>query len=223
MRARYKVGLSGTLVRKDGKHVVLPDYFGAARFLGAVENTMTPVVHVYKSSIELNANEFIPWSLKINALMENSAYRQQIADLLRVYIDLGHKVLVVADRTEFLEALHLAFSEDSFIITGKIKGMEVRNSIMEAVSKMPKGCALFATQSIFSEGVSLNELSCLMLATPVNNEPLLKQLIGRIIRYANNKPQPVVIDINLSGTTGKNHGNERKKSYIKWGLEIRFP
>ena len=37
---------------------------------------------------------------------------------------------------------------------------------------------LFGTQSIFSEGISLDVLSCLVLATPINNEPLLTQLIG---------------------------------------------
>ena len=40
---------------------------------------------------------------------------------------------------------------------------------------------LFGTQSIFSEGISLNDLSCLVLGTPINNEPLLTQLIGRVI------------------------------------------
>lgn len=154
--------------------------------------------------------------------MTNPTYRAQVSQIIRAYIEAGHKLLIVADRTEFLEALHLEFSGSSFLITGSIKGMELRNSIMKAVSEFAKGCALFATQSIFSEGVSLNCLSCLVLATPVNNEPLLKQLIGRVIRQDVGKPQPVIVDINLAGSTGKNHANERKKSYINWGFQIKF-
>ena len=58
---------------------------------------------------------------------------------------------------------------------------------------------LFGTQAIFSEGISLDALSCLVLGTPVNNEPLLTQLIGRIIRKLPNKKQPTVVDIHLKG------------------------
>ena len=35
---------------------------------------------------------------------------------------------------------------------------------------------LFGTQSIFSEGISIDNLSCLILGTPINNEPLLNSV-----------------------------------------------
>jgi superfamily II DNA or RNA helicase len=79
---------------------------------------------------------------------------------------------------------------------------------------------LFGTQSIFSEGISINELSCLVLATPINNEPLLTQLIGRILRKEEGKMQPVVVDINLRGKTAARQSNARMGYYIKQGYEI---
>ena len=39
---RYKIGLSGTIERKDGKHVVFRDYFGNKLFQPPKENYMTP-------------------------------------------------------------------------------------------------------------------------------------------------------------------------------------
>ena len=79
---------------------------------------------------------------------------------------------------------------------------------------------LFGTQSIFSEGISLDILSCLILGTPVNNEPLLTQLIGRVIRDYPDKQQPTVVDIQLIGKTASRQATARTGYYIKQGYEI---
>ena len=46
--ARYKIGLSGTIERKDGKHVVFRDYFGQKVIKPPKENYMTPSILVYR-------------------------------------------------------------------------------------------------------------------------------------------------------------------------------
>ena len=79
---------------------------------------------------------------------------------------------------------------------------------------------LFGTQSIFSEGISLDCLSCLILGTPVNNDPLLTQLIGRIIRVYEGKPQPVILDLHLVGKTATKQANARMGYYIKEGYDV---
>ena len=79
---------------------------------------------------------------------------------------------------------------------------------------------MYGTQSIFSEGISLDILSCLILGTPVNNEPLLTQLVGRIIRRYEDKKQPTVVDINLVGKPASRQANARLGYYIKQGYEI---
>jgi len=81
---------------------------------------------------------------------------------------------------------------------------------------------LFGTQSIFSEGISLNDLSCLVLGTPINNEPLLTQLIGRVIREKEGKRQPVIVDIHLKGKTAARQANARLGYYIKQDYEVNI-
>jgi superfamily II DNA or RNA helicase len=66
----------------------------------------------------------------------------------------------------------------------------------------------------------LNELSCLVLGTPVNNEPLLTQLIGRVVRKLDGKRQPVIVDINLKGKTASRQANARMGYYIREGYEV---
>ena len=80
---------------------------------------------------------------------------------------------------------------------------------------------LFGTQSIFSEGISLDDLSCLVLGTPVNNDPLLTQLIGRVIRKKEGKKQPIIVDINLKGKTAARQASARMGFYIREGYEVK--
>jgi superfamily II DNA or RNA helicase len=87
--------------------------------------------------------------------------------------------------------------------------------------KLGRKDILFGTQAIFSEGISLDDLSCLILGTPVNNEPLLTQLIGRVIRKKEGKKDPVVIDIQLKGNTARKQASNRVGYYMKQGYNIR--
>ena len=219
MHNKYSLGLSGTMKRKDGLHVVLPAYFGKELFHGKDENRLTPVVHLWQSHQELSSNTFIPWAERITQLLGNPAYREEILGIVHYYLKKGHKILITADRTEFLEDLHLCLPDDSFIITGKIKE---RQKIIDTIIKSSRPLALFATQSIFSEGISVNPLSVIIPATPISNDPLLEQLIGRIQRpYEGKTDTPIAADIAVGGQTGKRQANGRKRFYINKGWTIK--
>ena len=81
---------------------------------------------------------------------------------------------------------------------------------------------LYGTQAIFSEGISVDTLSCLILATPVNNEPLLTQLIGRVIRKREGKVDPVIVDIHLRGKTAQKQASNRVGYYLKEGYHMKY-
>ena len=218
--ARYKIGLSGTIERKDGKHVVFRDYFGNKVIKPPKENYMTPKVHVYRSDIRFMDGAKTPWATKVTELSYNEEYLHSVAMLAAVYAEKnGHKVLVVSDRVHFLQTCAKLAGDRAICITGEIPH-EDRETLM---SKITTGEAniLFGTQAIFSEGISLDDLSCLILGTPVNNEPLLTQLIGRVIRKKEGKKTPVVIDIHLKGNTARRQASNRMGYYMKQGYKIQ--
>jgi superfamily II DNA or RNA helicase len=219
MFSRYKIGLSGTLERKDQKHVVFKDYFGLKIYKPKVENTMTPTVDVINSGIEFS-NTNASWAEKVNALKESYLYKNLVVRLADHYSRLGHKVLIVSDRVEFLRECSQASEYPSEILIGALKEDERE----EVIRKITSGevTQLWATQSLVSEGISINPLSCLILGTPLNNMPLLEQLIGRIQRNADGKLDPVVVDIKLEGWTVRNQFNNRLGHYMKEGYEINF-
>ena len=218
MPARYKVGLTGTLQRKDGRHVIFRDYFGNTVFKPPKENYMTPRIDIIQSEIRFLDGGFTPWAERINQLTFNPEYAHSVSMIAAKYAAEGHKVLVVSDRVHFLKACQKLVGDNAVCITGEIP-FEEREKIMKSVAEEKN--ILFGTQAIFSEGVSLDSLSCLVLGTPVNNEPLLTQLIGRVIRKKEGKQQPVVVDIHLKGKTASKQANARMGYYLKEGYEIK--
>ena len=71
--ARYKIGLSGTIERKDGKHVVFRDYFGQKVHKPPKENYMTPSILVYRSEVRFMDGSNIPWANKVCLLYTSDA------------------------------------------------------------------------------------------------------------------------------------------------------
>mgnify|MGYP003633792644 FL=1 len=216
---RYKIGLSGTIERKDGKHVVFRDYFGNTLFQPPKENYMTPSVHCVHSEIRFMDGARIPWANRVTKLSNDEEYRHTVALLAAAYAARGHKVLVVSDRVSFLKACAELTGDRAVCVTGDVSH-EDREALVEEVLSGNKN-VLYGTQSIFSEGISVDSLSCLILATPVNNEPLLTQLVGRVIRLREGKIDPVVIDIHLRGNTARKQASNRMGFYMKQGWEIK--
>ncbi len=217
MPARYKIGLTGTLQRKDGRHVVFRDYFGHNVLKPPKENYMIPSIHVIKSEIRFLDGSYTPWAERINHLTQNSEYINSVSLIASKYAAQGHNVLVVSDRVAFLKSCSRLVGDNATFITGEMDFTE-RETTMNQIGKSHN--VLFGTQSIFSEGISLNQLSCLVLATPINNEPLLTQLIGRVIREREGKRQPVIVDIHLKGKTASRQANNRLGYYVKEGYKV---
>ena len=217
---RYKIGLSGTIERKDGKHVVFRDYFGNTLFKPPKENYMTPTVHLVASEIRFMDGAKIPWANRVTKLSNDEEYRHTISMLAAAYAARGHKVLVVSDRVAFLKACAELSGDKAICVTGEV-AHEDRETLVDQILYGDANI-LYGTQAIFSEGISVDTLSCLILATPVNNEPLLTQLVGRVIRKKEGKISPVIIDIHLKGNTARKQASNRVGFYMKQGWDMKY-
>jgi superfamily II DNA or RNA helicase len=216
---RYKIGLSGTIERKDGKHVVFRDYFGSKIYKPPKENYLVPEIDIIKTPIRFMDGARTPWANRVTHLTNQEEYRHLIAMLAATYAAKGHKVLVVSDRVSFLKACAELVGDKAICITGEVSQedrLKYQDDILNGRYEI-----LFGTQAIFAEGISINNLSCLILGTPVNNEPLLTQLIGRVVREDEGKLTPKIVDIHLKGNTATKQASGRMGHYIKEGYTIR--
>ncbi len=217
--AKYRIMLSGTLKRKDGLEVVLPGLFGENIVIPPDRNRLKPIIlRLPLEGVELSGNQLITWATKINELYANDLYVDTLYAITGLLEAAGHKVLVTADRVKFLEDLAELFGEKAKAFTGNT-AIEDRDTILELVKK--NKCSIVAgTQSIFSEGVSSEPLSALLMGGSTNNESLVEQTIGRIQRLMEGKLQPIVVDVCLGGSLGKKHSKERKTIYLLKGWKI---
>lgn len=214
--ARYRIALSGTMIRKDQKHVVFRDYFGDHILKPAVANTMVPVVHKIKSGIILKPGA--TWVEKINELTQDDFYQRYIAGIALLQIEHGHSVLVVADRVEFLQKVQEYIGDTCLLVTGETdfeQRQAAKQQLLDGTKK-----AICGSRQIFSEGISINILSCIILAVPISNDALLEQLVGRIQRQYEGKQQPVVVDIQFAGHADRKQNNDRIGFYLRKGWQV---
>jgi superfamily II DNA or RNA helicase len=215
--ARYRIGLSGTMQRKDGKHVLLTDFFSSEVHKPAVDNTVEPIVRILKPGVFLDPK--LAWAQKINALLYDEDYQQFIAKLTAKTIDEGHSVLVIASRIEFLQKVKEYVGETCLLVTGETT-LEDRKRASEAIDQ---GCAkaICGSRQIFSEGISVNRLSAVILAEPMAHDGLVEQIVGRIMRKHPLKPDdPLVYDINFSDQPSRKQNEARMAFYIEKGWRI---
>lgn len=218
-RAKYKIGLSGTIKRKDGLECLFKDYFGFKIFQPEVANTIPPTINMFDTEIEMSGNQMIPWAHKVNQVLENPRYRGIVTALTNSYVAMGHKVIVVSDRVSFLKYINENVSCRSELFIGETTTDE-RETLQQ---RMTDGHidVFCASQNIFSEGVSQDNLSCMILASPIgDNESLLEQLAGRIMRKSEGKLDPVLVDLKLDGWTGTRHRRARLGVYLKNNWEV---
>jgi len=217
-RARYKIGLSATLKRKDFLHIVIPDFFSRTIYKPAATNQMKPEICMVQSDIPFSSNNMIPWANRVNELVDRPEYLQLVTGLAETYANKGHLVLVVADRIEFLDRCHNRHLDRSVLVTSQNKDRNDLHKELEVGNKD----ILYGSISIYKEGVSLPFLSCLILAAPTNNQPMLEQLIGRVLRKKIDKITPVVVDIVLKGATGRKQAKTRAGHYIENNYTVKY-
>ncbi len=213
--ARYRLALSGTMLRKDGKHIVFKDYFGSHVVKPPQSNTLTPTIRLVKTGITLKPDA--TWVDKITDLTQNPNYQKLVAAIALTEMAEGHQVLVIADRVDFLKKVSEYIGDSCVLVTGS-EG-EDRNIAKQQLLSGEKQC-IAGSRQIFSEGISINSLSCVILAVPLSNDSLLEQIIGRVQRLHEGKLDPLVIDLQFAGWADKKQNNDRLGFYMRKGWKV---
>lgn len=217
--ARFRIGLSGTMDRKDGKHVLLTDFFSDRVHKPPVDNTLEPIVHIMRPGVYLEPG--LAWAQKINKLLYDKDYQEFVANLSLRLISEGHSVLIIASRVEFLERVKDLIGETCVLVTGTTnETQEARARIAEQINSGEK-MSIAGSRQIFSEGISINRLSAVILAEPMSHSGLVEQIIGRVQRQHPKKPNPEVFDVNFSDHASKSQNQARLAFYLQKGWDVR--
>ncbi|MDR2921830.1 MAG: DEAD/DEAH box helicase [Treponema sp.] len=203
--AYYRLGLSATVIRKDGQHPIVMMNLGEVHY----SNTHSAVLFAQKvfprftkfiiparqetKDSSSTAIQDIFHSLYINE-DRNKLIIQDILDAHRE----GRECLVLSERLEHLDIMRGALEEhisSLFVLKGGLGKKQIK-AIMESIQNTPshEHKIILATGKYLGEGFDLPSLDTLFLVFPFSWKGMLVQYTGRLNRAAYGKKEIRVYD-----------------------------
>lgn len=239
--ARYKLGLTGTLHRGDGLQNTTIKILGNViyevkksedkKFLvGYYEDK--PIINIPIEQFQVPAQiNLVETKYKPNDRCFDASSRIVFSNLIsdlatdydrnKLILDLLHDIhgytIVISERTSQLEYLHKHVA-NSIYINGKTPKKQREKQIEEF--RQGKHKVLFATYSLVAEGLDIPILENLIMASPVKDERLVVQAIGRCQRPSEGKTIANVYDLVDDVSILDKFKSKRKSVYKKegWGI-----
>lgn len=206
-KARFILGLSATVTRKDGHHPIIFMQCGPVRHRvdARQQAAARPFAHRvfvrptgFRAQLEADPDARSQFTSLYAALAGDEARNRLIcADVVQVVRE-GRCPLVLTERTEHLERLAAALSaevEDVITLRGGMGQKEwqaVKNRLGEAPKEQTR--VLVATGLFIGEGFDDPRLDSLFLALPVSWRGTIAQYVGRLHRLFAGKQEVRVYD-----------------------------
>ena len=206
--AKYRVGVTATVKRKDGMHILSLDMLGPILLdidSNEAKNRVTNFTFkIINTNLRMQLASIYRWTGKkreltldaaksLSVLTDNQERNNIIVNEVSKAIESGLYPLVLSDRIEHNEKLaeHLQnLGYKVVLLIGKTR----KKANWEEIRQDTSIQCIVANTSIASKGLDLPRLSALFLTCPSSNLPQLKQRIGRIRRFVEGKPLPTVYD-----------------------------
>lgn len=228
--AKYRIGVTGTVERKDNKQILLFDSIGPKLISIKAEKIKHRITNFdftqVNTSISFEAPSVFRWTGQkkekmidyvklLTRLVENDTRNIIILENIVQSIQEGHVALVLSDRVEHCKLLYNRLKDlgyNSILLISETR----KNTNWEEIRQDTSIQIIVAQSSIAAEGLDYPVLSALHLTCPTSNLPKLEQKLGRIRRVYENKLTPRIYDYvdSFVYATSQNKRGEESKSFI---------
>lgn len=227
-KAKYVLGLSATLTRKDGHHPIVFMQCGPVRYhvspkqqalirpfdhfvvqretmftlpLSAIPNSQQPIHEIYQ------------------ALVTDRQRNRLILDDIKLAIEEGRSPLVLTERKEHVALLAeqiKLFTNNVFVMQGGMGGRQ-RKQLLADMQSVPDTDwrVIIATGRYLGEGFDDARLDTLFLAMPVSWKGTLTQYVGRLHRLHHAKTEVRIYDYIDSNVPMLARMSEKRKAGYK--------
>ena len=206
-KARHVLGLSATVVRRDGHHPIIFMQCGAVRYRASARSQARrrPFEHraiLRRTAFRLPAGidrERPPIQQVYGALAEDRARNSQIVGDVLAALEAGRSPLVLTERRDHARYLAESLNNDSerdvLVLRGGM-GARQRREIMQRLEEIPEEDerVLVATGRYIGEGFDDARLDTLFLTMPLSWKGTLAQYVGRLHRLHPGKREVRVYD-----------------------------
>ncbi|SES18396.1 DEAD/DEAH box helicase [Sphingobium sp. YR768] len=205
-KARYVLGLSATVARKDGHHPIIFMQCGPVRHRvdARVQAAERGIVHrarhrrtAFRLPPPLAALDRPSMPAVYAALAQDEPRNDIIFDDVLKALEAKRSPVVLTERRDHLDYLQRRFSRfvrNLVVLRGGMSAAERRAS--EAVLRVPDGeeRLILATGRYIGEGFDDQRLDTLFLTMPISWKGTLAQYVGRLHRQHAGKTEVLVVD-----------------------------
>lgn len=205
-KARYVLGLSATVTRKDGHHPIIFMQCGPVRYRvsarkQAADRPFDHKVILRRTEFRLTRtrpDEKPPIQEIYKHLAQDTARNDLIFDDVLLALEAGRSPVVITERRDHLDALaqRLAkFAKNIIVLRGGMGTRQLRTA-MESLASIPEDQErlLLATGRYLGEGFDDARLDTLFLTMPVSWRGTLAQYAGRLHRLHTAKRDVIIYD-----------------------------
>jgi superfamily II DNA or RNA helicase len=205
-KARYVLGLSATVTRKDGHHPIIAMQCGPIRHridprAEAAKRPFDHLVRVRETGFTFGGAEHsttTPIQEIFRALAADEHRNSLIFDDILHSLDTGRSPVVLTERTDHLESLASRlerFAKHVVVLRGG-QSEKRRREIMQRLSSIPQDeeRVIVATGRYLGEGFDDSRLDTLFLTMPIAWKGTLAQYAGRLHRLSEEKREVIIYD-----------------------------
>ena len=205
-KAKYVLGLSATVTRKDGHHPIIFMQCGPIRYRvdakkQAASRPFSHRVIVKKTAFRAERQKAdAPGSIQelYGLLARDEARNEMIFDDILSALEAGRSPVVITERKDHLQAISerlVKFAKNVIVLKGGMKAKE-RNHATELLQAMPdtEERVIVATGRYLGEGFDDARLDTLFLTMPISWRGTLAQYAGRLHRLHTAKREVVIYD-----------------------------
>ncbi|MEB3102817.1 TOTE conflict system archaeo-eukaryotic primase domain-containing protein [Ferviditalea candida] len=231
-KAKYVLGLTATLTRKDGHHPIVLMQCGPVRFRAdakkeAAERPFQHIVIPRMTGFQMEEDGHQSSIHEIyDRLIQDEKRNEQIFDDVLLALEEGRSPILLTDRTAHLayfEARLRGFAKNIIVLKGGMGKKQLR-LVQEQMERIPadEERVLLATGRFAGEGFDDARLVTLFLAMPFSWKGTLHQYAGRLHRQYEGKKEVRIYDyVDEQVPLLKRMYNKRSGGYRALGYELR--
>src|SRR5213594_622963 len=206
-KARFVLGLSATVTRKDGHHPIIFMQCGAVRHrvdakaqaaARPFEHTVIVRPTAFQSDTGTGPDKRVEFQSLYQFLVEDDTRNRVICEEIAQVVSGGRSPLVLTERNEHLDRFESALSASvpHVVVLRGGMGKKQRRAAAERLATIPldEGRVILATGKYIGEGFDDPRLDTLFLTLPVSWRGTIAQYVGRLHRLYDGKREVRVYD-----------------------------
>ncbi|AMY08178.1 UvsW helicase [Luteitalea pratensis] len=206
-KARYVVGLSATVARKDGHHPIITMQCGPVRHhvSARAQAAARPFEHYvrvqptsFRSARPPDTDKRVEFHTLYQELVEDGTRNRRICEDVLEAVRMGRSPLLLTERNDHLDRLErdLGSHVEHLVVLRAGMRKKQRRALMERLAAIPHDAprVILATGKYIGEGFDDARLDTLFLTLPVSWRGTIAQYAGRLHRLADGKREVQIFD-----------------------------